>query len=114
MAPPYLCFKCRKTILHRNCRCNDCRMIKYCSVDCQRADIEFHRPICAMIRVLYDYLKDEDNIVIDENDENEQPPPLTLPPPAVPLPAQSVIPINDSDDSDYDDMPELESSHIVG
>jgi hypothetical protein len=87
-------------------------MIKYCSVECQRADIEFHRPICALIRVLYDYLKDEDNIVIDEN---EQPPPLTLPPPVVPLPAQSVIPMNDSDDDDdddYDDMPELES-HIV-
>jgi len=76
-------------------------MVRYCCSQCQHADYTQHRQYCRELNRARKAMKP---VVFTPN--TNTPPPLTLPPPSVPLLALSARDIYY--DSDYDDLPELE------
>ena len=116
---PSICFTCRQIT---DCKkCSKCRLVKYCSSDCQNNDWTKHKVICEDYRILRIYLAEKklvesnievqlndydnlsnENTILTENESNNseqlsEPPELILPQPAHPFMS------NTSDTNNYHD-----------
>ena len=84
----HLCFVCKNKTL---CQiCSKCRLIGYCSIECQRDDFETHKIIC-------EHLKRVKQYILDDKDAENELPPLQLPPPSILRRSTNAIDIDDTD-----------------
>lgn len=60
---PSACHRCDKRIDHLK-GCGDCRSVKYCSTECQRADWDKHKPLCQYIAKQLNRLSRADRNVV--------------------------------------------------